>query len=163
MMKKIILMAISLIPLLSCSQQISPARDFTNAVLWQQGSGEYRALAFQAYNYARLSLKEALWEQANSRPNCVIVDVDETVLDNSAFQGQQIKKGISYDPVDWTKWTSLAAADTVPGALSFLKFAASKGVETFYVTNRDQADYAATLKNLKKIRISKCRRKASIG
>lgn len=135
---------------LAFAQALTPARDFTNAVLWQQTSGEYRALAFQAYNFARLSLKEALWEQANGKPNCVIVDVDETILDNSPFQGHEIKKGISFLPSDWTQWTSLATADTVPGALAFLKFAASKKVETFYVTNREEAEYAATLKNLQK-------------
>ncbi len=134
----------------SFAQALTPARDFTNAVLWQQTSGEYRALAFQAYNFAKLSLKEALWQQANGKPNCVIVDADETVLDNSAFQGHEIKKGVSFVPEDWAKWTSLAIADTVPGALAFLKFAASKKVETFYITNRDEAEYAGTLKNLQK-------------
>lgn len=136
---------------LTFAQALTPARDFTNAVLWQQTSGEYRALAFQAYNFARLSLKEALWEQSNGKPNCIIVDADETVIDNSAFQAHQIRKGVSYVPADWTLWTAKAAADTVPGALSFLKFAASKNVETFYVTNRDEADRAGTLKNLQRL------------
>ncbi len=139
-----------IIPIVASAQALTPARDFTNAVLWQQTSGEYRALAFQAYNFAKLSLKEALWEQANGKPNCVIVDVDETILDNSAFQGHEIKKGVSFELSDWTKWTAMAAADTVPGALAFLKFAASKKVETFYITNRDQADYEGTLKNLQR-------------
>lgn len=127
----------------------NPARDYTNAVLWQQTSGEYRALCFQAYNFARLSLKEALWADTSNKPNCIIVDIDETVLDNSAFQGHEIKKGLNYNPVDWTEWTNLSKADTVPGALAFLKFAASKNIETFYISNRDEKDYAATLKNLK--------------
>lgn len=147
-MKKAIFWLLSLTPILAIAQ--TPARDYTNAILWQQYSGEYRALSFQAYNFARLSLKEALWNQANGKPNCVIVDADETILDNSAFQGSEVKKGVSYVQADWTKWTSLAAADTVPGALAFLKFAASKKVETFYVTNREEADRAGTLKNLQK-------------
>ena len=126
----------------------SPARDYTNAVLWQQTSGEYRALCFQAYNFARLSLKEALWADTSRKPNCVIVDIDETVLDNSPFQGHEIKKGLSFDAKDWTEWTNLAKADTVPGALFFLKFAATKNIETFYLSNRDEKDYSATLKNL---------------
>ncbi|WP_090991886.1 5'-nucleotidase, lipoprotein e(P4) family [Pedobacter insulae] len=146
-----ILLLLVSFPIASLAQALTPARDFTNAVLWQQTSGEYRALAFQAYNFARLSLKEALWEQANGKPNCVIVDVDETVLDNSPFQGHEIKKGISFLPEDWHKWTSLATADTVPGALAFLKFAASKKVETFYVTNREEVEYTATLKNLQRL------------
>ncbi|MEE1945988.1 5'-nucleotidase, lipoprotein e(P4) family [Pedobacter sp. KR3-3] len=147
-MKKSIFWLLSLMPFLALAQ--TPARDYTNAILWQQYSGEYKALSFQAYNFARLSLKEALWSQANGKPNCVIVDADETILDNSAFQGHEVKNGVSYVQADWTKWTSLAAADTVPGALAFLKFAASKKVETFYVTNRDEADRAGTLKNLQK-------------
>ncbi len=149
MKKQLIFCLLSILPILSFAQK-NPERDYTNAVLWQQYSGEYRALAFQAYNFAKLSLKEALWEQANKKPNCVIVDADETILDNSAFQGHEIKKGVSYVQKDWTEWTSLAQADTVPGALAFLKFAASKNVETFYVTNREQADYEGTLKNLQK-------------
>jgi 5'-nucleotidase (lipoprotein e(P4) family) len=147
-MKKYIFWLLVMVPFFSFAQKSAPERDYTNAVLWQQYSGEYRALAFQAYNFARLSLKEALWTQANGKPNCVIVDADETILDNSAFQGHEIRAGVSYVPADWTKWTALAAADTVPGALAFLKFAATKNVETFYVTNREKADHDGTLKNL---------------
>ncbi|MGY3053616.1 5'-nucleotidase (lipoprotein e(P4) family) [Pedobacter sp. UYEF25] len=128
----------------------SSARDFTNAVLWQQTSGEYRALCFQAFNFAKLSLKEALWADTSIKTNCVVVDIDETVLDNSAFQGHEIRKGVSYTSADWTEWTNLAKADTVPGALAFLKFAASKNIQTFYVSNRNNKDYVATLKNLKR-------------
>ncbi|RZJ63870.1 MAG: 5'-nucleotidase, lipoprotein e(P4) family, partial [Flavobacterium sp.] len=128
MKKYLIILTFGILPILTFAQK-NPERDWTNAVLWQQHSGEYRALAFQAYNFAKLSLKEALWEQANGKPNCVVVDADETVLDNSAFQGHEIKKGVSYVQSDWTEWTALAQADTVPGALSFLKFAASKNVE----------------------------------
>lgn len=145
-MKKYIFIILTLAPFFVKAQ--STARDYTNAVLWQQNSGEYKALCFQAYNFARLSLKEALWADTSGKPNCVIVDIDETVLDNSRFQGHEIKKGLSYNPTDWTEWTNLAKADTVPGALAFLKFAASKNIETFYLSNRDEKDYAATLKNL---------------
>jgi 5'-nucleotidase (lipoprotein e(P4) family) len=150
MNKRLFITLLSVFPLSAFAQALTPARDYTTAVLWQQTSGEYRALSFQAYNFAKLSLKEALWAQANGKPNCVIVDADETILDNSAFQGHEIKKGVSFVPADWTEWTGLAAADTVPGALSFLKFAATKNVETFYVTNREEADHAGTLKNLQK-------------
>ena len=149
MKKYLLILTFGILPILGFAQK-TPERDYTNAVLWQQHSGEYRALAFQAYNFAKLSLKEALWEQANGKPNCVIVDADETILDNSPFQGHEIRKGVSYVQKDWTGWTALGQADTVPGALAFLKFAASKGVETFYVTNRDEADREGTVKNLKK-------------
>ena len=148
---KFLLVVIFAFPATSWAQDNRPERDWTNAILWQQYSGEYRALSFQAYNFARLSLKEALWAQANGKPNCVIVDADETIIDNSRFQGYEIKNGVSYIPAHWTDWTAKAMADTVPGALSFLKFAASKGVETFYITNRDEADRKGTIENLKKL------------
>jgi len=125
------------------------AKDYTNAILWQQRSGEYRALSFQAYNYARLSLDQRLKEAERGKLNCVVVDIDETVLDNSPFQASEVKKGISFDPLDWAKWTALGVADTVPGALSFLKYAADRNVETFYISNRMVAEQEGTLNNLK--------------
>jgi 5'-nucleotidase (lipoprotein e(P4) family) len=133
------------------SPELTAQKDYTAAVAWQQHSGEYRALSFQAYNFAKLSLNEKLKEAGAGKVNCVIVDIDETLLDNSPFSAMQVQKGIAYNPKDWSAWTSLAAADTVPGALSFLRYAASKQVETFYISNRTKADYQATLANLQRL------------
>lgn len=129
----------------------SGAKDYAIAIAWQQHSGEYRALSFQAYNFAKLSLDAQLQKADAAKPNCVIVDVDETVLDNSAFQGYEVKKGLSFDAKDWAAWTGKGAADTVPGSLAFLKYAQSQKVETFYITNRDQSDYKGTLSNLQRL------------
>lgn len=123
-------------------------RDYTNAVLWQQHSGELRALTFQAYNFARLSLLEQLKTADTTKRNAVVVDIDETVLDNSPFQGKELQKGVSYSQSDWEDWTSKGMADTIPGALGFLKFAARFNVEVFYVSNRLTSEAAGTLKNL---------------
>lgn len=125
-------------------------RDNVNTVLWEQRSGEYRALCFQAYEAARFRLKENLVKNKSAKPKCVVVDVDETVLDNSPFQAYELRQGRDYDQKDWQEWTAKAVADTVPGALAFLKFAAQNKVETFYVTNRNESEREATLKNLKK-------------
>lgn len=129
---------------------VNAAKDYTMAVAWQQHSGEYKALCFQAYHFARLSLDYRLKTADTSKRNCIVVDIDETVLDNSPFQGHEIKNGVSYDPKDWSDWTGRSAADTVPGALSFLNYARSRKVETYYITNREQSDYTATLKNLQR-------------
>lgn len=139
-----------LLPLGLAAQKKTDAgyRDYVNAVLWQQHSGELRALTFQAYNFARLSLLEQLKTADTTKRNCVIVDVDETVLDNSPFQGGELKKGYSYNQKEWEQWTSKGAADTIPGALGFLKFASRFNVEVFYVTNRLQSEYEGTLRNL---------------
>jgi len=136
--------------LMAQNQNAGGARDYTSATLWQQYSGEYRALSFQAYNFARLSLLEQLKQADRGKLNCVVVDIDETVLDNSPFEGKEIKKGISYDVKDWLDWTSKGIADTVPGALAFLKYAAAQGVETFYITNRELKQHDGTLRNLQR-------------
>jgi 5'-nucleotidase (lipoprotein e(P4) family) len=133
---------------LPCSVEKTGSEDYTTAILWEQHSGEYRALAFQAFNFARLSLDALLLKDTVDRPKCVIVDIDETMLDNSPFQGYELRKGLSYNEKDWNDWTSKGIADTVPGALSFIKYAASKGVETFYVSNRMVSEHDGTLKNL---------------
>lgn len=119
------------------------------AVAYMQRSAEYHALCLQAYNIARVRLNE-LTETASSKPKAIITDIDETILDNSADEVHHDLQGKGFDPQEWTQWTAMAAADTVPGALSFLKYAASKGVEVFYITNRDEKDRQGTLKNLQK-------------
>jgi len=117
--------------------------------VYMQRAAEYRALCFQAYNIARLRLDNILIT-TSTKPRAIITDIDETVLDNSADEVHRDMRNKPFDPVEWNKWTSMAAADTVPGAVSFLTYAASKNVEVFYITNRDEKDRAGTLQNLQK-------------
>ena len=117
------------------------------ASLWQQRSAEYRALCFQAYNLARLRLDEAL-KQPGGKPLAVVTDIDETILDNSPYDAQRAINNQEYDLTTWKQWTAKAACDTVAGAPGFFKYAASKGVQVFYITNRDEDERAGTIKNL---------------
>lgn len=121
------------------------------AALWQQQSGEYKALCLQAYQLAALRLDERL-QQSHHKPLAIVTDIDETVLDNSPYTVHQALKGEGYDAASWSAWTALAACDTVPGALSFLQYAATKNVQVFYITNRVEAERSATLKNLQRWR-----------
>ncbi|WP_158827151.1 5'-nucleotidase, lipoprotein e(P4) family [Mucilaginibacter lacusdianchii] len=115
--------------------------------LWQQRSAEYQALCFQAYNIAKLRLDEAL-KEPGGKPLAVVTDIDETVLDNSPYDAMRAVNNQDYDVATWKAWTAKAQCDTVPGAPSFFKYAASKGVAVFYVTNRDEDERAGTIKNL---------------
>jgi len=117
------------------------------ALLYQQRAAEYKALCFQAYNVARLRLDEAL-KQKSKKPLAIITDIDETVLDNSPYDAARAVKNKDFDLAGWKTWTAKAIADTVPGAPSFFKYAASKGVTIFYVTNRDEDEREGTTKNL---------------
>ena len=118
------------------------------ALLYQQRAAEYKALCFQAYNLGRLRLDEAL-KHKGKKPLAVITDVDETVLDNSPYDAARAVKDKDFELAGWKAWTAKGIADTVPGAPSFFKYAASKGVTVFYVTNRDEDEREGTTKNLK--------------
>jgi len=122
--------------------------DALNSTLWSQSSVEFRASNLQAYRSARLSLAKALkdkkWTAAVEQtggfkklPPAIIVDIDETVLDNSPGQARFLLEGTGRcSSAVWMKWTSERKAKAIPGAAEFLREAAGKGVTIFYVTNR---------------------------
>lgn len=127
----------------------------TGAILWTQSSAEYRALAYQTFVLARLRLDQDLKHFRGKRPArsraAVIVDADETVLDNSRFQAELVLRALAYEPSGWRAWCERAEAGAVPGAIDFLKYAAQRGVRVFYITNRRQAEKAGTVSNLRKL------------
>jgi 5'-nucleotidase (lipoprotein e(P4) family) len=128
------------------SNTVADGKIFTS--IYQQKAAEYKALCFQAYNIAQLRLSQAT-QKKSTKKRCVITDIDETVLDNSPSSVHQALQGKDYEPTAWKEWTSLAKADTLAGALTFFNYAKSKGVEVFYITNRDEKERTSTLKNLK--------------
>ncbi len=139
-----------------------PASDLLNAVLWVQRSVEYKASALTAFALARIRLDQALadpnWtgapkEQAGAYqllPTAVILDIDETILDNSGYQAWMALKGTTFDPKTWNAYVNTVTSLPIPGALEFAQYADSKGVKVFYVTNRTAEEEPATRKNLEK-------------
>ena len=117
------------------------------ALLWQQQSAEYKALCFQAYNAARKKVDETD-RQRPAKPFAIVTDIDETLLDNSPYDAKRAVNDSDFTNKSWKQWTAKGSADTVPGAPSFFKYAAAKGIEIFYITNRDEDERAGTLKNL---------------
>src|SRR5260370_28367206 len=145
---------------LTCSpsataQSNQPPADNTyieGAVLWQQSSGERRALSYQAFALARLMLDRDLRMNRRLRqPRAVIVDLDETILDNGLYQGMQVRNHVNFNQKDWTEWVNRAEATAVPGSIEFLSYAAARGVTVFYITNRNDIQKQGTATNLKKL------------
>ncbi|HSP63144.1 MAG TPA: 5'-nucleotidase, lipoprotein e(P4) family [Pyrinomonadaceae bacterium] len=136
------------------AQSNQPPADNTyieGAVLWQQSSGERRALSYQAFALARMVLDQDLRMNRRPRkPRAIIVDLDETILDTSPYEGTLLKDRVNY-PEGWTEWINRAEAAAVPGAVEFLNYAAARGVTVFYITNRNEAQRAGTAANLKKL------------
>lgn len=121
-------------------------------VLWQQTSGEYKALCYQAFNVAKLQLeKELANHSASDRPLAIITDIDETVISNSPFSAKQAKLGEGFSAENWTAWGDLEAAEAVPGALEFLNFANQNGIAIFYISDRYSDQQQSTVNNLKKL------------
>src|SRR5580765_5125366 len=128
-------------------QQQSDNTYIEAATLYQQASGEARALEYQTYMLARMLLDRDLGNRRIRMRRAIIVDVDETILDNSRYQGMLINRGVNY-PEGWTDWCNRAEATAIPGAVEFLKYAHSRGVRVFYVTNRKIAEKDGTARNL---------------
>lgn len=159
-MKKLTVIVISLFASCTIAPRISVSNESNGnssigidgkmfATAYMQRAAEYRALCFQAYNIARLRVDEIVTKNY-PKPKALITDIDETVLDNSHYEAHQTLQGKDYESASWVEWTAMANADTVPGALSFLKYASSRGIEVFYVTNRAEKEREVTLKNLQR-------------
>ena len=122
-----------------------------NPTLYMQSAAEYRASALQTYQNARRALDAALEEEA-ALPPAVILDLDETALDNSAFAARMIAKGAPFSfGSDWSAWVSESASAAIPGVQEFLAYARSRGVTPVYITNRTTDMEAATRTNLEKL------------
>jgi acid phosphatase len=138
-----------------------------HSTLWTQTSVEHDGLTRGMYRLAERQMRRALadstWtaavEQAEmgppssfrARPPAVVLDVDETVLDNSAYQARLILDGATYSAETWQAWCREENATAVPGALAFTQAAANAGVTVFYVTNRDSVVDTATRANLERL------------
>jgi len=129
-----------------------------NAALWVQSAAEYRASAVQMYALARKALDAELatpsaaeGDGAPQKPPAIILDLDETSIDNTAFEARMVRAGKTYDADAWKQWIGESAAAATPGAAEFLAYAHSRGVRPFYITNRKAEEEAVTRRNLEKL------------
>lgn len=138
-------------PVLTAPSQTPAApHDQLLALLWMQRAAEYKAACQQSYNVAMLQLRSAVedptWtacleqglpDSYGALPPAVVVDVDETILDNSAFAARQVRAGVlKFDAVAWRSWVHEQQALPIPGALAYLTAATQLGVRVVYITNR---------------------------
>ena len=169
--RRVALVALILLTALGCASQRPPvaaqapeppASDLLNAVLWMQRSVEYKASALTAFALARIRLDQALadkdWTAApkeqtgayQSLPPAIVLDVDESILDNSGYQAWMTLKGTTFDSKTWNAYVNTVTSQAIPGAVEFARYADSKGVKVFYVSNRTADEETATRKNLEK-------------
>jgi 5'-nucleotidase (lipoprotein e(P4) family) len=118
---------------------------------WYYSSAEMRALSHQTYNVAKLIFDlDLLAKKGDSeKPRAVVVDVDETVLDNGGYQKKMIGYDFAYSSKTFNVWCEERRAPAFPGAVEFLNYVVEKGGDVFYVSNRKVAVLKATIDNLK--------------
>lgn len=139
-----------------CSSDYMAPGGTLHATAWMQRSAEYRALTATTYRQAVPALARLLAVPAASAdlkhaspdaslPPAVIMDLDETVLDNSAAQARWLAAGLcagDFEP-HWDQWVAEASAAAVPGAIGYIRSArmmrdpAGRPVRVIFVTNRE--------------------------
>ncbi|MBN9511930.1 MAG: 5-nucleotide phosphatase [Alphaproteobacteria bacterium] len=152
-----------LVALSGVSARAQDASDLLLAALWTQRSVEYKANALTVFALARIRLDEALadkgWTAAPAEqtgnyqalPPAVILDIDETLLDNSKYQVWLMKSDQTFSTKTWNEFCAAQISTAVPGALEFVKYADSKGVKIFYITNRAAETEKDTRENMQKL------------
>lgn len=142
-----------------------PARgglEIVNATLYQQTAAEYRALTRQVYDQAIARLDPLLADLTISaapeqqppfadKPPAVIVDVDETILDNAPYEARLVQSGQPFQQSDWNAWVAEAAAPAIPGALDFARACADRGIVVIYLSNRRTEEAEITRRNLERL------------
>ena len=144
------------------AQEVAP-NDMLLATLWTQRSVEYRANALTVFALARIRLDEALadrsWTAApgeqkgdfQNLPPAVILDVDETLVDNSLYQAWMVRANATFSVKTWNEFCAAQISRAIPGAVEFTKLADSKGVKVFYITNRGVETEKDTRENMQKL------------
>ena len=146
-MFKLISIGFLIILLTSCVKEKEFSNNNLNSTLWIQTAAEYKANSIQVYQSAMFRLTDlindknhtATFEQKEGfeqLPPAIILDVDETVLDNSPYQGKLVKENKKFSADTWNHWVSLKQAKAIPGVVNFLNKAQEMGVTIFYITNR---------------------------
>ena len=126
----------------------------TMGLLWMRTSAEYRALAYQGYNVAMNVVKMAVADPSHQRkPLAIVLDADETVVDNTKLMGESIANGNGrFDAPWWRQAVHQGKSQAMPGAVDFLNEVHKQGVEIFYVSNRyAPVNLDVTIQNFKEL------------
>ncbi len=163
-----------LLLLLSTGRALAENNNF-NSLLWMQASAEYKANTIQAYRTALRNIDAALgdhkWTAAkeqvgdcSSLPPAIVMDIDETVLDNSRYMGKMVLEGGEWSAVTWNEWVAQQSATAVAGAVEFINAMKDKHVRVIFISNREckrgdkslagSCQEAGTIENLEKVGVA---------
>ena len=143
-MKKLIYILLFILPISAC--QNKEGVKLPNEVRWVTQSTEYSSVCEQIYNSASSVLQNQF--EGLDRP-IIVMDLDETVLNNVQYQVELFEKSETYNPTSWNAWVNKELATAVPGAKSFiLNFKEKYEGRIVFISNRDASTIKATRNNL---------------
>tara|TARA_S200000501_G_scaffold351470_1_gene369351 strand:+ start:1016 stop:1684 length:669 start_codon:yes stop_codon:yes gene_type:complete len=125
--------------------------ELPNDIRWVTNSSEYKILCEQIYYNAWNNISQII-NNSNSN-SCIVMDLDETVLDNSNYQIDLTEKNESYNPDSWSKWVNLKKAKLVPGAKEFINNIRKTNVKIVFLSNRMAKNEEPTKENMKDLGI----------
>ena len=143
-MKQLFYIVLFLLLISACQNKggVKPPND----VRWVTQSNEYSSLCEQIYNSAKFVLQDQF--EGIDRP-VIVMDLDETVLNNVQYQVELFETSEKYNPLSWNVWVNKELATAVPGAKSFiLDFKQKYKGLIVYISNRDASTLKATQNNL---------------
>jgi 5'-nucleotidase (lipoprotein e(P4) family) len=144
------IVAVTLVGMAAAGAQTAPppqARSNLD-VKYVRDSEEYATLARQVYRQATQAVAAAAARATPGRPWVVVLDVDETALDNSVYQLDRAAYGLPFENPSWNAWVRREEAGSVPGALDFVRSVRAAGGRIAWITNRDEDVRLATQRNL---------------
>jgi len=130
----------------------NPIVPIDEGLKWYRRSAERRADTIQAYRLATSKLSEKVTAGASTW--AVVLDVDETTLNNSQYQQSRLDLGVGFTPGTWDAWVNQRAATALDGVVDFTAAAKSLGGTVVLVTNRTMAQCQATEDNLHAVGVS---------
>ena len=117
------------------------------AVRWVAMSSEYRAVCEQTY--AAAAEKVLAVAAKTDQPWAIVMDVDETVLNNMQYQVELNAKGESHSQEAWEKWVKRKESPPVPGVKAFIrKLRKVPGGRIIFLSNRYARNTELTRQNL---------------
>jgi 5'-nucleotidase (lipoprotein e(P4) family) len=109
------------------------------AIRWVRRAAEHRALFLQVYVMATARVEREA-ARLGRGSWAVVLDADETVIDNSTYQLERARLGLPFDAASWQAWTARREATPLPGAAAFLSRVRALGGRIAIVTNRTQSE-----------------------
>ncbi|EMM0379677.1 5'-nucleotidase, lipoprotein e(P4) family [Pluralibacter gergoviae] len=139
-------------PALAANRTLCEPQIYEMALRYQQKSAEIMALQLQTYRFAAERFRQKVKNLASPDKGAVVLDLDETVLDNAALLVRDMQNCHDYTAWDtWGDWEKHGKPTLIPGAKAFLDEVNRAGVAIFYVSDRTQQNKQATLATLKSL------------